>query len=273
MDLTGQECGGGPSTSSVEESETDNSRSSRSGSSGFLDEDSNSFSGHFRAIDHAMSPPVLSRDSSVPVSNKSGQMGQNSLSLQIMSLKLLGKFLGLLHFYPQWTLLSTGPPGPASEVPGGTSRAQSNMPHVNMTSPVLRLAEQFGAKRNMFYNITLDMDDGASTSTTTSTRTPGGLPIYGWLMESKKKRVLISTVPWIIEFLRMSKYDLMLYSAAAATGTGNHSNSTARSQSHPSVGKVCALNLYENVIEELLSIESEFVHRMSGVSNSLSTTE
>lgn len=242
------------SQSVVEDSERDRSSSSRSGSSGCLDEDSNLFSSHFRSIDHAMSPPLLYRDASTEASNKSGQVGQNSLSLQIMSLKLLGKFLGLLHFYAQWTLLSTVSTGGTPNLPIDTLRAPNNLPQVSTSSPVLRLAEQFESKRNMFYNVTLEMGEGSAS------RTGGGLPIYGWLIESKKKRCLISTVPWIVEFLRMAKYDSVIYSA------NTRDSSASRQLNAP-------LNLYENVIEELLSIESAFVQRISGSSDNLSTTE
>jgi hypothetical protein len=113
-------------------------------------------------------------------SNSSKDRSNDTYSLRIIKLKLLGKFLGLLHFYSQWVLSVPLSPKYKGGISAGEGTAEPS-------GPISLLLEESVRSRALFRSI---------------------LPIKHVLeVAYSGNRYLSLTVPWICEFLKMIVFD------------------------------------------------------------------
>mgnify|MGYP003385364948 CR=1 FL=1 len=242
--------------------------------------DADGFASERTGDSNIFSSETAFRDINIIPSAHRGKKSRLPISVQLMKMKVLGKFLGLLHFYPQWTLL-----------PGHQSGGPRSGGDISSSSPIMRMSREFLSQRKLFYQIKLargrHSDDRSGTdseachsskaptadSDTRPARAGSGIsrsdsvPVFQWLVRARARRQLIMVVPWIIEFLKCSKYVTALYDRQSSGSAGSTSMSAA-------AGNMTAnqtMNAYEDVIMELLSIESELISLHHGA-DAVSTT-
>lgn len=102
----------------------------------------------------------------------------DSLTLCVLKLKILGKFLGLLNFFPQWTL---------SFLANSSSVSRSEAIQVDSSTPSYQLALEQSHHRNLLNSY---------------------LPLMRELDHACREGTLFLGVSWIVEVLKLSRFDV-----------------------------------------------------------------
>lgn len=155
-----------------------------------------------------------SNTSSTSSSNNSSSdyfITPENYALKVTKLKILGKFLGLLHFYSRWV--------PTSAASGSSSNNNTN----NNSSNSNNNNKSSSAIVDNNKNATSATTSTSTTSTDTNKSIHNKLPlsiinqqntllklklsIYDILVKSRTHRQLALCVPWVVEFMKMLKWE------------------------------------------------------------------
>lgn len=139
----------------------------------------------------------LGPESSSPSSSLPSTTSTEPFSLRILKLKLLGRFLGLVTFWHQRTLTLSS----TSEVTGASGSSNASR-----VGPLHQLALENTRKRSKAVMRSI-------------------LPLKAVLIRAWQEGRLCLTLPWVIEFLKMSAWDTATAATAVSTGGSNSSNS------------------------------------------------
>jgi hypothetical protein len=131
------------------------------------------------------------RDSFVDFNSR---LTSEPLSVRILKLRLLGKFLGLVEFWHHWTLdeadslqKDVGLTKPGNPTGKAEPAEMDNLASLQLSfGPLLRQAQERAQTRSLFRKV---------------------LPVQQLLDGAIAGRYLTVTVPWIVEFLSMLEFD------------------------------------------------------------------